>query len=483
MSPGKPKKPREPQHAARSAQWAIIGLGIYLVVLFLSGVILLQLVIRNQQNFLPDYLTLVGRTITDPPRDYFFFLEFLTDPETGDLDEEQIAYYSELLPWENVADSLRAASGEKLVQSAHLLTPAGEIILNDEGEVPGPLERSRFVQREGDWIAQAAEGDVYIPPQQPITGKRLAFLPVRIKAEDGSAGKVVGVLRMETVNPRFGDLARLRNRMIVGFILSGAVLGFLYFVTVRLVRRVIEAEQAASQADRLRAMGTMTAGIAHEIRNPLGIVTLQIEEMRALLDSVEDEKLRATFEAITADLQEEARRLKNLTEQFVKFSGGGEAEHIEPVEIDTVEQISRLVKIWEKGLSPEKRRVSLHLPEGAEEQARCRATFTHDGLRQVLLNLLRNADEAIGERKGEIRIDVRRRQDEVEISVADNGPGIDPATQRQLFDPFFTTKSSGTGLGLSLSRSLAQSAGGDLTVASTAGKGARFVLTLPCAVK
>jgi signal transduction histidine kinase len=101
-----------------------------------------------------------------------------------------------------------------------------------------------------------------------------------------------------------------------------------------------------------------------------------------------------------------------------------------------------------------------------------------DKLRQVMLNLLRNADEAIGDKDGAITITLRRQQGNVQISVTDTGPGIPVDVASQVFDPFFTTRADGTGLGLSVSRAIAEAAGGSLTVQSTLGEGAVFVLTL-----
>ncbi|HMX63705.1 MAG TPA: ATP-binding protein, partial [Candidatus Sumerlaeota bacterium] len=132
-------------------------------------------------------------------------------------------------------------------------------------------------------------------------------------------------------------------------------------------------------------------------------------------------------------------------------------------------------KMWSRGLSPELRTVSNHsdAPDAA-------VFFPADRLRQIVLNLLRNADEALGKNKGEIRVIVARdKANQASITVTDNGPGISDNILDQIFDPFFTTRAEGTGLGLSLSRAFAQAGGGTLTAESEEGKGAKFVLVLP----
>jgi signal transduction histidine kinase len=102
-------------------------------------------------------------------------------------------------------------------------------------------------------------------------------------------------------------------------------------------------------------------------------------------------------------------------------------------------------------------------------------------LNQVIMNLTRNALEAIPGDHGLIRIVAMPHEDRIEVRVIDDGAGLEPAALKRLFEPFFTTKSagSGTGLGLSISRQIAESHGGDLTVESEFGQGTTFTLNLP----
>ena len=101
-------------------------------------------------------------------------------------------------------------------------------------------------------------------------------------------------------------------------------------------------------------------------------------------------------------------------------------------------------------------------------------------MKQIFLNLVANARQAMPN-GGTVRLDVRREGDDVVATVADDGPGIDPETQRRIFEPFFTTKrlTGGTGLGLSVSLGIAEAHGGSLTVDSSPGAGATFTLRLP----
>jgi signal transduction histidine kinase len=298
--------------------------------------------------------------------------------------------------------------------------------------------------------------------------KRLYF-PLR----DSEGHEVIAIVRVAADPVGFEELRRKGRNVLLGFIVSNVVLVVLYVMTMRLVRRTIEAERLAAQADRLRALGTMTAGIAHEIRNPLGIISLQVEEMRAFLPQIPEEKTRAAFDEIAHDLQAETKRLRELTESFLHFSKASSSTSFQPVSVRVDKILEPLLKIWTKGLNPELRKISYRNPDPD-----ARVLFTEDRLRQVVLNLLRNADEAMGSRQGSIEITVRTGGNYVDIVIQDTGPGIPKENIEQIFDPFFTTRVEGTGLGLPLSRAMARSAKGDILVESEPGKGSTFTLRL-----
>jgi signal transduction histidine kinase len=102
-----------------------------------------------------------------------------------------------------------------------------------------------------------------------------------------------------------------------------------------------------------------------------------------------------------------------------------------------------------------------------------------DQVTQVLLNLVKNADEALGSEGGTIRLSAFRDGDAVVLAVADDGPGIAPADRERIFEPYFSTKETGTGLGLPIARRIAEEHGGTLAARSDPGRGAIFELRLP----
>jgi signal transduction histidine kinase len=454
----------DPRGAARGARVAILLLGGYLLLLNLAGLWISRNSLRAQDISAGEYLEQIGRRMIDPPRDYFWVLEYTWNPTTGLVDEDGLATYSQLGEWRTLTESLASAENEERIRRVDLLTPAGQILLSTDRA--SAEDRSFFLEREADAIKRAAGGEVVLSQITPQSIQKCIHLPVRTKARD-----VVAILRMEGDN--FERLVTLRSRLFFGLLLSMGVLLFLWFWTLKMVKRTIEAERSAAQSDRLRALGTMTAGIAHEIRNPLGIISLQAEELKALSAEVADPTLREALQATTADLQKEARRLKDLTHSFLAFSKASSATNKEAPRVDVNGCVEGTVRLWQKGLRPELRTVRF------EPAARTvSAIMQEDRLKQILLNLLRNADEALGSQVGEITVAVEPSGNHVRISIRDNGPGISREAQAQIFDPFFTTRAEGTGLGLSLSRALAEAAKGNLEVNSELGAGATFTLTL-----
>jgi signal transduction histidine kinase len=226
-----------------------------------------------------------------------------------------------------------------------------------------------------------------------------------------------------------------------------------------MLRRVLRAE-------RLAAVGTMAAGLAHEVRNPLNSASLQLAVLERRL--ARGEGAEATTPIIHI-IKGEIERLERLVHDFLAFA---KPSPLEPRPVDVGGLLSTVSRL----IAPEAEAAQVKVTiEGGASRA---IAGDPERLRQVLLNLTRNALEAMHGRGGNLVLRVRDAQPTVTIDVEDDGPGFDEALP--VFDAFFTTKDQGTGLGLSLVHRIISDHGGTIKVASRPGRTC-FSLALPTA--
>lgn len=232
------------------------------------------------------------------------------------------------------------------------------------------------------------------------------------------------------------------------------------------LERERELELQALRQSRLAAMGEMAATLAHEVRNPLGGMELFT---RLLIDELASEpRARRLAEQIARGIQDLNHLVGNILEygrmpepRLAWTSVGGVLD----------EAFSVVGPSLQPGIVVER-------PHGREAQD-LHWWLDRALLTQVLLNLLRNAGEAMGDR-GTLTVTIEADAGRLlRIVVEDTGPGIEPERAATIFDPFFTTKERGTGLGLAVARAAVLAHGGDLTF-EPGRRGARFVVSLPC---
>jgi two-component system, NtrC family, sensor kinase len=236
-------------------------------------------------------------------------------------------------------------------------------------------------------------------------------------------------------------------------------------------RQLEEKQQALVRAERLAAIGRISAQITHEIRNPLSSIGLNTEMLQEALEGARfaDPGAGAEAFALVGAVSREVDRLSEITDQYLNF-----ARFPKPLLAPT--DLNALLDSLLDFLEEEHARAGVRIERSFAEGLPM-VVGDQGQLRQAVLNLLRNSREALVH-GGTIRLETRPLVTQVEVVVADNGPGIAPQELARLFDPFFSTKERGTGLGLALTQQIIHEHGGEIRCESEVGRGTRFHLRL-----
>ena len=252
-----------------------------------------------------------------------------------------------------------------------------------------------------------------------------------------------------------------------------------WWATRVLTRRARQAEGRARAAEHLAEIGSMTGGLAHEIKNPLSTIAMNAQLLTEAVEDVPglEEQDRGRLSRRAGTLKREVERLGDILSDFLEFAG---ELRLHPTRIDLNHLVGELADFF--------------LPQAESQGVRLRVELSPQPawssidatrLKQAVLNLMINATQAMAaaptEAPRELMLRVRRRpRDELlEIHVIDTGPGMSSETAERIFHPYFTTKAGGSGLGLPTSRRIIQASGGELTFESEVGRGTDFVITLP----
>ncbi len=225
------------------------------------------------------------------------------------------------------------------------------------------------------------------------------------------------------------------------------------------------------ESHKIRAIGNLVAGVAHELNNPLNNILLTAASLEEDYDVIPPEEQKEMI----ADVIGETERAQRIVRNLLDFARESETRI---QRLDLKETLQKAIDLVSNQVKIAKIRLETYLPDNlppvhGDEQL----------LGQVFVNLILNAVDVLPQRQGRITISIDKdRQDEyVAVSITDNGPGIPEHILRRIFDPFFTTKpeGKGTGLGLSVSRGIVQQLGGYIRVESEVGKGTTFTVFLP----
>jgi signal transduction histidine kinase len=234
-------------------------------------------------------------------------------------------------------------------------------------------------------------------------------------------------------------------------------------------RELKEAQERIIRSEKMAVLGTFASGLAHEVRNPLNSIALQLSILERRIAKL-DATVGAQMGELTGIIRDEVRRLDELVGDFLLFSRADRVQHREADLDALVEEVVRLLR-------PEARRAGVSLRR-EQAGAPLAGGFRMDAekIKQVVINLVRNAIEAMPE-GGAVVVETGVQDGMVRLAVSDNGPGLPEGLD--VFQLFVTTKPKGTGLGLSIVQQIVTQHGGEIRAESERGRGTAFVITLP----
>jgi two-component system, NtrC family, sensor histidine kinase AtoS len=396
--------------------------------------------------------------VTRPVRQMVEQLEALA---SGDLRGTlKIASTSEL-------DSLGGAVNDAIsaIQRYYFQSMTGAVItLDADGRVIGssPAAEATLGYREEDLVGRRFS-DVF----PPASGSRASLTAV----ETAIAGRKP--ISLDDVEILAADGRPVRIGITASYLqqrtgrspqdIIGVTIAFKDLNQVRSLRARLQ------QADQLAALGTLTAGVAHEIRNPLA-------SLRGLTELLGRDVAPADKRRTYIDTMLEAiDRLNHLIEDLLLFSSP-KADDVSQIDLAPV--VSETVSLTRHGLGD--RRVSVQLLVDPAERLVVRGN--RERMAQVLTNIILNAVQATPD-EGQVTVSAQSRDGQAVVSVHNTGSFIPADVRRQLFVPFFTTKPTGTGLGLAIARQIVTGLDGRIEVESDAASGTTFTIELPMAVR
>jgi two-component system C4-dicarboxylate transport sensor histidine kinase DctB len=319
---------------------------------------------------------------------------------------------------------------------------------------------------------------------------RTELAPLQLQEGSVGAAPITMIEKIEPIAPLGWELHLLTDPAprIAAAIANGRLMGLLGLVMLAMIasgaalwlrRRQTQVQQAAArqtamlreqlqQANRLATLGQITAGLGHEIRQPLAAMRVYAESGERLITAARHDEAATNFARI-AGL---AGQIGAITEEQLHFSrrSGGELRDIPVADVIDGSLLLLRDQIRQKGIS-----LALPPPEAAAASVRAR----HVQLEQVLVNLLQNAVQAC-DPGGRIGLTIAAGPQTISLSVSDDGPGIPPELRDTLFQPFVTSKEEGIGLGLAISLDIMRQLGGDL-ILEDAPSGACFTMVIPAA--
>ncbi len=358
------------------------------------------------------------------------------------------------IPPEGLKQLLRNLSSEFGIYEAALNSTLDGIIVCDLDHRP------LLINRAAEKLLKITSWNTEVPVWEQLNDDQLVgFFRAALNAEENTFDREFSLSRPAGT--------RIVSISISALLSEGKISGNLIHIEDITERRRKEAQ--LRRAESLAALTTLAAGVAHEIKNPLASIRIQLGIIRRILSKSCTKKVAPLFNNISL-VEQEIDRLNAIVVDFL-FA-------VRPMDIvlirDHVEEaVSEVVELTRQEAESQNISVEVELGKDLPE-----VMIDRKYLKQALLNIIKNAIAAMPE-GGRLVISASTVGDEVQIAVRDTGVGIPEELLTKIFEPYFTTKESGTGLGLTITFKIVKEHDGEITVESTPGKGTTFVIHLP----
>jgi len=321
----------------------------------------------------------------------------------------------------------------------------------------------KWLKEDGQIIVKEELERFIDDPKNKLIVERLNSMESEVCIPLITRGELIGLINLG--KKRSGDMYSHEDlELLANFANQAAVA----LENARLYEDMKKTQLLMRRTDRLAALGSLTAGLAHEIRNPLVAVNTFLQ---LLPERFEDKEFREEFLKLTTS---EVERVTNLVNNLLDFARPSEPKLNKTDVNEIIEKVIALIRVTAK-----KKRVIINTKLEKIPQV----MLDEEQIKQVFLNILLNAIEAIPN-EGTIWVGSRSMQknglEYVQVEIEDTGKGIPKRILDHIFDPFFTTKEKGSGLGLSISHQIVQEHNGFIEVKSILGKGTTFFVNLPC---
>ncbi|NOY78850.1 MAG: hypothetical protein GXO76_13385 [Calditrichaeota bacterium] len=361
-----------------------------------------------------------------------------------------------------VDSQLRKIKQQNQLDAIYIIDPSLNIVADARMSASFSQKRN-YLRTDSLAISQALHGIAATSRLHHIATEyfKNGYAPLR-----NEQGKIIGLLVTEASASYFTTLKSYKQTFWLSLLASVALFILFSVFVWQSFQKLLKTEESLRQSEHLAFLGKMAAIMAHEIRNPLGIIRGTADVLRSKYKQSDQEEL---FDYIPS----EVNRLNTLIGNFLTYARGPKLQR-QPLNV-------------QEFIRDQLRQLSV---SGAEKDIRFETSFQNqdvviqadpNALKQVLLNIFQNAIQA-SQKGSTIHIQQntfrKKGKNWLEISIEDHGCGIEGDPER-IFEPFYTTKSTGTGLGMPISKKIIESHGGKISVESEPGKGTRVRLFLP----